>query len=70
MLLWTEFADLAQSTGFLVLAMLTLWTLMGLIIYWAISRGAASMKENVKFRVVQDDEPVSQGGRKYVGYPS
>lgn len=64
MLLWTEFADLAQSTGSIILAMLTLWTLMGLIIYWAVSRGAASMKEGVKFRMVADDEPVSQGGAK------
>lgn|GEM_PF-1526998 len=70
MLAWTRFADLAQSTGFIVMVMLTLWTLMGLVIYWAISRGAASMKENVKFRIVQDDEPVAQGGKEYVGYPS
>jgi len=67
---WTRFADLAQSTGFILLAILALWALMALAVYWAVSRGTASLDERVKFRVVEDDKPVSQGGGECGGHPT
>ncbi len=57
---WTRFEDLAQSTGWILLLVILLWSLMGGIIYWAFIRGATSMKEDVKYRFVEDDKPVSR----------
>lgn len=62
---WTQFSDLAESTGFIFLAVLLLWTLMGFIIYWAIAVGATSMGEGAKYRMIEDDAPIPQGGGKY-----
>lgn len=56
---WTQFGELAQSTGFIFLLVLLLWILLGGIIYWAVWAGATSMKEDVKFKFVEDDKPVS-----------
>lgn len=57
---WTQFSELAQSTGVIALLVLTLWMLVGGIIYYAIATGTTSMKEEVKFKMTEDDKPVNQ----------
>ncbi|HEY3363789.1 MAG TPA: hypothetical protein VGK74_01880 [Symbiobacteriaceae bacterium] len=56
---WMEFGDLAQSTGFIAFLVLLLWILIGGIIYWAVATGTTSLKEEVKYKVVEDDKPVA-----------
>lgn len=57
---WTQFPELAQSTGFIFLMVILLWALLAVVIYWAFVSGTTSMGESVKFKVVEDDEPVSR----------
>lgn len=57
---WTEFRELASSTGYIFLVIILLWSLLAGIIYWAFVSGSTSMKEEVKFKVVEDDKPVMQ----------
>lgn len=56
---WTEFQELASSTGYIFLVVILLWSLLAGIIYWAFVSGTTSMKEEVKFKVLEDDQPVS-----------
>lgn len=56
---WTEFRELASSTGYIFLVVILLWSLLAGIIYWAFVSGTTSMKEEVKFKVLEDDQPVS-----------
>ncbi|HLN65068.1 MAG TPA: hypothetical protein VK464_26400 [Symbiobacteriaceae bacterium] len=56
---WTEFRELASSTGYIFLVVILLWSLLAGIIYWAFVSGTTSMKEEVKFKVIEDDQPVS-----------
>ncbi len=56
---WTEFQELASSTGYIFLVVILLWSLLAGIIYWAFVSGTTSMKEEVKFKVLEDDRPVS-----------
>lgn len=55
---WTQYRELYSSTGYIFLVMILIWSLLAGIIYWAFTRGATSMKEEVKFKVVEDDKPV------------
>jgi hypothetical protein len=55
---WREFGELAVSTGLILLAVIFLWMLLALVIYWAIRSGTTSMKEEVKYRIVEDDKPL------------
>jgi hypothetical protein len=55
---WTQFQELASSTGYILLLVMLLWTGLAVIIYWAFVSGTTSMGENVKFKVVEDDKPV------------
>ncbi|MFZ5826007.1 MAG: hypothetical protein ACOY94_17060 [Bacillota bacterium] len=57
---WTQFQELASSTGFILMLVILLWATLAVIIYWAYVSGATSMGENVKYKVVEDDEPVSR----------
>ena len=57
---WTNFADLASSTGYIFLVVILLWSLLAGIIYWAFVSGTTSMNEGVKFKFVEDDKPVTQ----------
>lgn len=57
---WTQFGELASSTGFILLLIMLLWTALAVIIYWAFVSGTTSMGESVKFKVVEDDKPVSR----------
>lgn len=57
---WTQYRELTQSTGYIFLVVILLWSLLAGIIYYAVSRGTASMKEEVKFRIVEDDKPIAQ----------
>jgi len=50
--------EIAQSTGILLLAVLAIWSLLALLMYWAHTSGAASFSEEVKYRMVKDDEPI------------
>jgi len=61
---WTAFRELASSTGYVFLVVILLWCLLAALIYWAFASGAASMKEDVKHRIVEDDKPVSPYGHK------
>jgi hypothetical protein len=56
---WTEFRELASSTGYVFLVIIILWCALAGIIYWAFVSGTTSMKEDVKYKVVEDDKPVS-----------
>jgi hypothetical protein len=55
---WTEFRELASSTGYIFLVMILIWSVLAGIIYWAFVSGSTSMQEEVKFKVVEDDKPV------------
>lgn len=57
---WSQFQELASSTGYILLLVMLLWTLLAAIIYWAFVSGTTSMGENVKFKVVEDDKPVTR----------
>lgn len=37
-----------------------LWAALAVVIYWAYISGTTSMGESVKFKVVEDDKPVSR----------
>lgn len=56
---WTQYQDLAPSTGYIFLLVIALWCLLAGIIYWAFTSGSTSMKEEIKFKFVEDDQPVS-----------
>lgn len=43
--------------GILVLAVLLVWCVLGGLVCWAWVSGSTSMKEDVKFKVVEDDKP-------------
>lgn len=60
---WTEFSELASSTGFILMLMLLVWAMLAAVIYWAFVSGAASMGESVKFRLLEDDEPIEPVAR-------
>lgn len=55
-----QFSDLSQSTGAILLAILALWSIVASIICWALVSGATSMREDVKFKFVADDQPLSR----------
>jgi len=55
---WTAWRDLLPSTGYIFLVVLLLWIMLGGIIYYAFVAGATSMKEDVKYRVVEHDPPI------------
>lgn len=57
---WTQFQELASSTGFILMLIVLLWAALAVVIYWAYISGATSMGESVKFKVVEDDKPVSR----------
>ena len=57
---WTEFRELASSTGYIFLVIILIWTVLAGIRYWAFVSGSTSMQEEVKFKVVEDDKPVMQ----------
>jgi hypothetical protein len=57
---WTEFRELASSTGYIFLVIILIWTVLAGIMYWAFVSGSTSMQEEVKFKVVEDDKPVMQ----------
>lgn len=57
---WTQFGELASSTGFILLLVVLLWAMLAGVIYWAFVSGATTMGEKVKFKVVEDDKPVSR----------
>jgi polyferredoxin len=57
---WTEFYELASSTGFILLFMLLVWAVLAGAIYWSYVSGSGSMGEAVKFRLLEDDEPVAR----------
>lgn len=57
---WTQFGELASSTGFILLLVLLLWAALAGVITWAFVSGSTSMGENAKFKVVEDDEPVAR----------
>jgi hypothetical protein len=57
---WTQFSELASSTGFIFLMIILIWSVLAGIVYWAFAAGATSMKEEIKFKIVEDDKPVSQ----------
>ena len=59
-MLYSEYQELAQSTGFIFIFVIAIWCLLAGIIYWAFVSGATSMQEKVKFRLVEDDKPVKQ----------
>ncbi|HWI53801.1 MAG TPA: hypothetical protein VNT01_16810 [Symbiobacteriaceae bacterium] len=56
---WTQFRELASSTGYIFLVIILLWCLLAGIICWAFVSGTTSMKEEVKFKIVEDDKPVT-----------
>jgi len=56
---WTRFADLAPSNVLLLLVVLLIWALIIGGMFWAFRSGSASMGEDVKWKYVKDDEPVS-----------
>jgi hypothetical protein len=57
---WTQFQEMASSTGFIFLMVILVWCVLAVIVYWAYTAGATSMKEEIKFKFVEDDKPVSQ----------
>ena len=57
---WTQFQELASSTGFILMLVISLWATLAVVIYWAYVSGATSMKESVKYKVLEDDKPVSR----------
>ena len=57
---WTRFSDLNLSSGTLLLAVLALWALVAVAMYWAFRSGTASMDENVKYKYVEDDKPIAR----------
>jgi len=60
---WTRFSDLNVSSGFLLLIVLVLWALLAVVMYWAFASGSASMKEDVKYKYVEDDQPIARTRR-------
>ncbi|MFZ5817019.1 MAG: hypothetical protein ACOY93_17285 [Bacillota bacterium] len=57
---WTQFQELASSTGFILMLVMLLWAVLAGIMYWAFVSGTTSMGEGAKFKVVEDDRPVSR----------
>ena len=57
---WTQFSELASSTGYILMFMMLVWAILAVVIYWAFVSGSTSMGENVKFKVIEDDDPISQ----------
>lgn len=57
---WRQFSELGPSTGYIFLVVILLWVALALVIYWAFVSGTTSMGEEAKFKVVEDDRPVSQ----------
>ncbi|HWI51713.1 MAG TPA: hypothetical protein VNT01_06195 [Symbiobacteriaceae bacterium] len=57
---WTQFRELASSTGYIFLVIILIWCLVAGIMYWAFVTGTTSMHEEVKFKIVEDDKPVAQ----------
>lgn len=56
---WTQYQQLASSTGYIFFLVIALWSLLAGIIYWAFVSGSTSLKEEVKFKFVEDDHPVA-----------
>jgi hypothetical protein len=56
---WTQYNELASSTGYIFLLVILLWSMLAGIIYWAFVSGTTSMNEEVKFKLLEDDKPVS-----------
>lgn len=61
---WLRFEDLAQSTGLIFLIVVALWSMLVGLFYWAFARGAGSMGEDVKYKMVEDDRPVTRTGEE------
>ena len=57
---WTEFPELASSTGFILMFMVLVWAVLAGVIYWAFISGSTTMGESVKFKMIEDDEPISR----------
>ncbi len=57
---WTRFGDLSVSSGFLLIAVLALWALVAVVMYWAFLSGSTSMNEDVKYKYVEDDKPIAR----------
>lgn len=57
---WTQFQELSSSTGYILMLVLLLWAALAGIMYWAIHSGTTSMGESVKFKVAEDDKPLSR----------
>lgn len=57
---WTQFPELASSTGYILLFTMLLWAMLAGVIYWAFTSGTTTLGEQVKFKVLEDDKPVSQ----------
>lgn len=57
---WTQFSELASSTGYLLMFMVLVWVALAVVFYWSFVSGSSSMREDVKFGILEDDEPISQ----------
>jgi len=57
---WTRFSDLNVSSGFLLIIVLALWAVVAVVMYWAFLSGSTSMDEDVKYKYVEDDKPVTR----------
>ena len=57
---WTRFSDLSVSSGFLLIIVLALWAVVAVVMYWAFLSGSTSMDEDVKYKYVEDDKPVTR----------
>ncbi len=57
---WTQFPELASSTGYILLFMMLIWIGLAVVMYWAFVSGTTSNDETVKFKIVEDDKPVAQ----------
>jgi hypothetical protein len=53
-----DFSSIAPSTGVILLVLLLIWAAVMVILYWGFSSGTTSLREKVKMKVVQDDEPI------------
>jgi len=57
---WTQFPELASSTGYILLFTVLIWVGLACVMYWSYVSGTTSSSENVKFKIVEDDKPVSR----------
>lgn len=55
-----DFSSIAQSTGWIFLLLLLIWSAIGVILYWGFSTGTTSMRETTTVDLTQDDEPIRE----------